>query len=385
MVCKINVLHLISSLEAGGAEKLLVELMKSATPEEDICYTVVVMNRSVDITLRAELENTPWRIYFLDRPEGHKHPGYLFKLLDIISNQRIHVIHAHTLGSKAWAAACKLFKPHVKLVMSVHSTWNILHWNAGLVWIHRHISDMNIAISKTVEDLMTARGIKGIRQIYNGIPLQNFAAPPRPRKPEEKLEIISVGRLDYRVKGQDVLLKALKLCCDAGLPFHCTLVGGVYSYNASSFEHLQNLVTSLGLEERVSFVVNQSNVASLLAKSSLFVLPSRHEGLGLAILEAMASRVPVIASNLEGPRELVTQNLTGYLFEQGSEQDLYEAIIRVYEHPDEAAQITENAFQFVQRFDITAMKTQYTQLYQQLVPKTVEKAAVPMMLTEASV
>ena len=83
MACKkINILQLISSLEVGGAEKLLIDLLYASNPDE-INFTIVVMNDKVNESLKKELLNTKCNVYFLNRPQWHKQPKYFFQLIKI--------------------------------------------------------------------------------------------------------------------------------------------------------------------------------------------------------------------------------------------------------------------------------------------------------------
>src|ERR1035437_10878344 len=116
---KINILHLISSLEVGGAEKLLIDLLKN-TDASNINFIVVVMNNKIDETLKKQLLATNCNIYFLNREQSHKHPKYFFKLSDIIKKHKIGIIHSHNYGSKNWAILCKILNPKIKLIFTVH-------------------------------------------------------------------------------------------------------------------------------------------------------------------------------------------------------------------------------------------------------------------------
>ena len=99
---KINVLHLLSSFGIGGLEKLLVDLMKANKNDRNsnINFIVAVMNENADKKLSQELIETGTTLYFLNRNEGHKHPKYLFMLLDIIKKHNIRIIHSHNPGGK---------------------------------------------------------------------------------------------------------------------------------------------------------------------------------------------------------------------------------------------------------------------------------------------
>jgi glycosyltransferase involved in cell wall biosynthesis len=372
-----NVMQLISSLEVGGSEKLLVDFLAACRDDDQVNFTVVIMNQAVNPVMRERLDRLGLNVYYLNRVESHKSPKYLLELLKIIYRHKIEVVHAHNFGSKLWAVLCKICKPTLRLVFTVHDTMTMPKLNARQIWLHRHVIDCNIAISKKVASLCENRGVVNCSQIYNGIPLAQFLNPQKPSLQarlacesfsQKPMHIIHVGRMDYSVKGQDILIKALRRCKDVGLNVRCSLMGGVYAYNEKAFSELKAMVVTLDLAQEVQFLVNRTDVPQVMADGDLFVLPSRFEGLGLVVLEAMAAGLPVISSNTDGPKELVDEGLNGLLFDVDNVEHLFEKIRFAYENPEQMDQMKETALRYVERFDIHAMKRQYYQLYQSLLP-----------------
>lgn len=372
----INVLQLISSLEVGGAEKLLLDLLASRYEDDPVQFTVVVMNQSVSPEMRERLQSLGMTVYFFNRPESHLHYKYLFKLLKIIRNHRIHIVHSHNWGSKLWAMLCKLCRPGLKVVFTVHDTVPATY-SAVQRFLHRTFIDRHIAISGSVKALCDREGFVKTTQIYNGIDLKPFQHRGRlslvQRLAVENFQswpmrIVQVGRMYYPKKGQDVLIEAVRLCREAGMNVHATLMGGVYAYSEESFRELQQRVASLGLQNHIEFLVNRTDVPEVLATADLFVLASRYEGLGLVVLEAMAAGVPVIASNIDGPAELIEDNRNGFLFESGDSNQLFQKISMLYENPARADEVAGVAAETVLQFDIQTMKTAYYRLYESLLP-----------------
>ena len=317
------VLHLISSLEVGGAERMLVNFVQSCTELPRIAQIVVVMNDRVDSNLASELRSTSVPVYFLGRPESSKNPKYIVDLVKIIRAHRVSIIHSHNFGSKYWSMLCRLAMRKLRLVFTLHDTK--IRMSSLDILLHNATIDVTIAISKAVAAEARSLKIDRIDQIDNGIPISIFRyVSPEPCGSPAK--VISVARLLPEKKGQDILIRAIKRCVERGLDVECTLVGSPMPGDSQTLPGLQALVSTLQLTSRVHFLVGRSDVPALLGNSNIFVLPSRYEGFGLALLEAMAAGLPVIASGIDGPAEIITEGQDGLLFESGSDEQLAEKI-----------------------------------------------------------
>jgi glycosyltransferase involved in cell wall biosynthesis len=370
----IHVMQLISSLEVGGAEKLLLDLLASSLDFKQVQFTVVIMNQGVNPELRQRLQTMGLDVYYLNRPEGHMRFKYLRELLRIVDTHQVDLIHCHNAGSKLWAMLCKLLKPSLKIVFTVHDTVPA-HYSLFQKIVHRMFIDHHIAISKSVAALCERENLKPCTQIYNGIDQRPFRHACRSGMVERlkqhsfqqrPLQIVQVGRMHYPKKGQDLLIKAIYQCKQAGFNIQAKLMGGVYNYSQPSYQALKQMVSELDLNSEVEFLVNRTDVPEVLKQADVFVLPSRYEGLGLVVLEAMAAGLPVIASNIDGPAELIQHGHNGLLFESDHVASLVQQIGLLYENPVMADQIASVASQFVLRFDIQHMRQGYYQLYQSL-------------------
>jgi glycosyltransferase involved in cell wall biosynthesis len=139
--------------------------------------------------------------------------------------------------------------------------------------------------------------------IRNGVDTGLFAA--RAHAPADRPVLVSVGRLkepkDFRT-----LLRAFALL--QGVPFDAKIVG-----DGPDRVLLETEIDRLGLRGTVELTGERNDVPAILASADCFVLASNSEGLPLSILEAMAAGLPVVASDVGGVHELVTDNVTGFL------------------------------------------------------------------------
>jgi len=201
--------------------------------------------------------------------------------------------------------------------------------------------------------------------VYNGIKLDKFSQVAQ--EPFEKLKIINVARMEHEIKGQDILIKALKICKDKGLVFDCKLVGENESlYTRASDKYIKELIKNFGLEQEIKILGTRHDIPSLLRQSNLFILPSRQEGFGLVVIEAMAARVLTISSNIDGPSELIEHGKTGFLFETENPEDLAQKIVYVHKNMHNLTKIRQNASEFVKNFDIKFMSKNILKIYENL-------------------
>lgn len=124
------------------------------------------------------------------------------------------------------------------------------------------------------------------------------------------------------------------------------------------------LCDQLGISDKVVFLGNSNQVDRILCFSDLFLLPSESESFGLAALEAMANKVPVISSNTGGVPEVNQQGVTGYLSDVGNVDEMAENALRILKDEETLDQFKENAFNASLKFDILKVLPLYEAIYE---------------------
>jgi glycosyltransferase involved in cell wall biosynthesis len=169
--------------------------------------------------------------------------------------------------------------------------------------------------------------------------------------------MISIGRLEYE-KGHDLLIEAMTLI-DGDL--NLILVG-----SGSRRKQLEALVREKGIADRVLFAGFQQNPFALTGHAALFVFPSRYEGFGSALAEALACGLPV--ATFAGPtaaREIVTPGFNGFLAEKIDPAHLAGAIQSAMSHTFDPAAIAEDAGK---RFDVGRVVKKYEDVFENVKP-----------------
>jgi len=122
-------------------------------------------------------------------------------------------------------------------------------------------------------------------------------------------------------------------------------------------------VNELMLQDKVSFLGFRRDVAELMASSDIFILPSRHEGLTRAIMEAMAVGLPIIATDVRGNRDLVKSGENGYLVPLDDVEQTATAIERIIDSGDLRRSMGEKSKELVKQYDLKNIIPQMEEIY----------------------
>jgi len=211
-------------------------------------------------------------------------------------------------------------------------------------YLYNRCVDGVIAISQKIADVLVEGGIERerIRVIHTGIDPEPFqkAATVKPNNP---VPVIGTTAVLEERKGHQYLLEAAALLKQKGqrLEYH-------FAGEGSQRERLQNLAKDLGLKEEVNFEGFVSDIPKFLSGIDIFVLPSFYEGMGVAIVEAMAAGKPVVGTTTGGIPELVADGVTGLLVPPRNAQALASAISRLLSDKDLLTSMGVKGWQRVQ-------------------------------------
>ena len=221
------------------------------------------------------------------------------------------------------------------------------------------------AISEAVREDLLKRQYDSI-VVENGVPTSLIRQKKDYQLKKKFYQLVQVSRLYIKHKGQDILLQALKeLIQNRGINnFQLHLIG-----DGESRRFLEKMVKDLSLEIFVVFegAKTQEYIFEHLADYDCFVQPSRQEGFGLTVAEAMAAKLPVLVSNLDGPMEIVDNGRVGMLFERDNPIDLADKL-EVILRGDYDYRMIEKAYErVVTMYDVSMTANKYIQEYRKIV------------------
>lgn len=369
---KLNVLHLGSPSGLYGAERWILALVAYLDPEL-VESTVGVINDQeyLQIPLCKAAEARGIRTVTFDG-FGKVNLAVLKRLREYIIEEQIDIVHTHfyktdLLGLMAARGTdCRVIStPHGFASRPSRRLW--LYENVGKLVFP--FMDVVVPLSNALFEALTK--IPGMRRnmklIENGVDVREASAE-RPiadelgvLKNQGKFVIGYIGRLEAG-KDLETLLRAMAE--DDHPDWHAALVG-----EGAHRVQLEKLAKQLGLVDKVSFFGFREDRLAFLAGFDIFVLPSRSEGIPRCLMEAMASRVPVIASDIPGCRNLVDGSTTGLLFKVGNEHELEQRITGLQQSNALRKSLADEARRFVERkYSCERMAREYEDLYKQLVP-----------------
>lgn len=358
-----NILHVVFSFNNGGIENLLVDLLNN-WHYKDKNYLCIV-NDNYDLELIEKISATNIEVIKMNRPVGGKKVKYIKKLNDIIRKYNIDILHCHSNSSVKFCIYPKILNSNVKLLYTVHDTMIYKELSKIDILIHKIFINNIVAISESVYETINKRfcNKNKISIIYNAVDTKKFKLQEhKNQKNISTLKICCVARLDYKIKGQDILIKALGELKNKRKDFTCIFVGGEPTETNNNLNELKVLAENVNVLENISFLGNCNNVPEILSDFDICIVPSRKEGFGISIVEAFLSKVLVIASDIEGPRELIGENEYGYLFELENYKMLSNLIDGI-DLSDLKTQVEKSYDYAIKNFSIDAMINSLRKLY----------------------
>ena len=315
---KYAVIHVINSFEQGGAEVLLANFAKNFSHPT---IELVLAYLKGEGTILRDL-NLACKIYDLSN-RGAFTIFSIFKLLTIVRRHHVTILHTHDpqSGILSRLAAWLVGVPFV--VTTRHTT--VLYGRHKMIYhLENYLlryNDCVVATSDAVHrHLVQSYGVdqNKVMTIHNAIDNAYFDDTPRKLSATDHIAIGTVARLHYQ-KGVDILLRGF---ARINHEFPCTRL--VIAGDGEERPLLEGLAKQLEIHHAVDFrgSLNTAEVKQLLKTIDIFVLPSRSEGFGIALAEAMASGIPVVGSDVDGIGEIITDRKDGLLFDKESDEDL---------------------------------------------------------------
>ena len=345
-----KVFHVIFSLNVGGTESMLVDILNEQIKSTDV--SLIIINDEINKELLEKID-TRIKVIQLGRKSRSKNPLYLYYLNRELIASRATTIHCHT------HTIIKMLLPNLwrKAILTVHSE---NYFANHLSKYHRIYS-----ISKSVQRELLDRYNLPSQVVYNGICCCQISTKVEEFTLPTTFKIVMIGRLEHRIKGQDLVILALKkLKKKIKVEITLDIIG-----EGQSLEYLKTLVEECNLISSINFLGSKSRefIYQNICKYDILIQPSLYEGFGLTVAEALASRVPVLVSDVDGPMEIIENGKHGYYFKKGDVDDLVKQltyIINQYDKKSLKDKVDSGYSNVYKNFDIHLTAQNYIDRYE---------------------
>lgn len=362
---KIKITYIIPSLDFGGAERLLTEIIRKLDSKR-FEASVICLRRTGHWA--KELENRGVKIELVGSLPKLEFLSF-FKIKKLLRKLKPDIVHTHLFGADVYGGLAAISLGIKNIISTEHN----LNYNEGgakrflKIKVQKSFSKI-IAVSESVKDYslkIYETDKEKITVIHNGIDFVKYYNNFR-EKTNKEIVIGSAGRLTKQ-KGFEKLILAMSLIDDENIKLKIAGEG-------KSLYDLRALIKKYNLEKRVFLLGGQKDIRKFYEDLDIYVQPSKWEGLGISILEAGAFALPVIASRVDGICEIISDENNGLLYDFNDALKLSELIKKLaYDNLERKRLALSLQKRVENNFSIDKMVLSYEKMYEKemLRPKKV--------------
>lgn len=373
---RLAVMQVVSNLNIGGAQEVVHTLAENLA--EAGCHTVVCTFQDGSLRQSIEQLGIPVEVLPERRHSVVAFPWYVAEMLqlrralgDLVKKHQIDVIQTHLLRSLDFLVLTLRYRRNLLVFWTIQNANFFLRedhlrkhkwllgpkqWGYRLLyrlttrWVNGFIAvsdDVKASILKTIGPIPEDK----ITIICNSVDVRRYQRSVDKVHIRRQLGLAENARLMAAVatfktqKGHRYLIEAVQSVIPHFPDLHILLIG-----DGELREELQAQTRKAGLDEHIHFLGFRQDIPDLLAASDYFVLPSLWEGLPMALVEAMAAGLPIVATEVSGTKQVMVSGETGLLVPPGDARQLAEAMSYLLSQPEQAKVMSEVAKQRVERY-----------------------------------
>lgn len=372
---KKKILWMIDGLGHGGAERMTLAIMQKFDRSEfDLRACALQVKQGNPVA--AELERLGIPVDLLHIP-NLRHPRNLPKIIRYVKEHKPDIIHTQLEFANVFGniAAAILGIPSVATLHTLGAPQKgTEYWRSQIEWASlRYFCTRVISVSESASRHHIKYGNippKKMVTLYNGIELENFDPKHKHGSdiraslgiPNDSFVMLTVAVL-REPKGIQFMIEAMPQIVAGAPNAHYLIVG-----EGDHGEKLRELSRSLGVEKHITFAGQRNDIPDVLAAGDLFVLPTLIDALPTVLIEAMAARKAIVASNVGGVPEIVEHEKNGILVEPGKPHQLVEGCLRLIRQNEVREAMAEAGFQIAHsKFNIENQVRTISNMYEELI------------------
>jgi glycosyltransferase involved in cell wall biosynthesis len=373
----LKVLQIINGFNMGGAEQMAKRLAMNFDPDRvrsDIWSISSFVDPAIENRFTADLDASGIPHLCLGKKPRRKDPRCIAAMVRRMRAKHYDIVHMHCDSPAFYGRIAATLTPGTKRIVTIHC-----HMSKAAVFRERFLfwmTDKYVACSSEVEsDLRERCNVADSRfvRILNGIEADRTRRVAMSRDdiraryhiaPDEIVALV-VGRLSQQ-KAQLDLVDTLTCPGELIQRLAVWMVGddtGPYA------DQVRDAIAEKQLDGRVRIfgMVDDNVIDELIKGADLFLLPSLHEGMSVAILEALGSGLPTVISDLENNREITDGGRVAWLISPSAPRKLAESLERILASPDDMKRRARDAMLFVEEnFCFERVVREHTELYESL-------------------
>ena len=362
-----RILQICSARTLGGGERHLADLANGLARRGHDVQAALVPGSP----LPSELPDLPAE-HIIELPlRNSLDLASALKLAQFVRRNQIEIVHAHLARDYPLAAFATRRAGGAGLILTRHVLFPLSRVHKVLL---RRVERV-IAVSQAVADGLVEQDIfdrDKIVLIHNGVDIDRFLKirnndAGEGQKAGARLCVGTIGEL-APIKGQKKFLRAAAIVSARRDDVDFIIAGEDKSRSGENRRLLERRIDELELRQRVRITGWADDVVELLRTLDVFVSASRSESFGIAMVEAMASGVPVVTTMTAGAREIIDADKTGLLVPIGDAEALADAICKLLDDPAKRERLATNARRTVsERFSLDRMVARTEQVYQEVL------------------
>ena len=362
-MCNKNILYLTRTMGLGGTEKVILQLCEGL---KDDFNKIVVASRG---GLHEDVLNKSGITHYKISDFENKNPIVILKtiieLIKIIKSEDIDIVHSHhRMGTFYTNIVAKLIK--VKVVHTAHNTFNDKKIFTKLALKNVEIIAVGEKVKENLVDFYKIKN-SNIKVIYNGIKQEKNTCP---KAIEELLTLKqngfyivgNIGRLSKQ-KGMEYFIKSIPQIIEKEHKIRFVIVG-----DGELREELECLTKKINIEDSIIFLGYRDDIINVINHLDLVVLSSLWEGLPLTPIETFMQGKTIVATDVDGTGEIVENGFNGILINSRSENEIAEAVLRLYRNDGMKKQMEKRALEtYINKFTYERFIDQYRNFYNDLI------------------
>ena len=356
-----KILFFIIDLNSGGAEWQLARLA-AALPKDEFSVKVVCMNSNGEVG--RWLENINISVECLDY-NNSVHIWKLLRLFKIIHDFKPDIMHNWMFHSNIIGKVIGKLCGVKKIISSLRVVEKERPYH---ICLERWTAFLNTGIlcnSAGLKNYMLKAGfpVNKLKVIPNSFDKANFVFNEKKEKKTSIWKLLYIGRISNQ-KGLPYMIEAVKMLKSKNFDCSVDVYGSIE--NEKLYCKLKSTVNNYKLSKFIKFksAVSHDKINQLMSKYHLLILPSLWEGMPNVVMEAMASGLPVIATDIEGTRELIIDCKTGLLVKPKNAYDLFEKISYAFSNYEEMVEISHTAHNhLLNNYSPETINKQYVDYY----------------------